>query len=107
MAEKKPNQGYLNKNTFKKHEKQPDCRGKIPVDVDFIESLAENSKSGEGAFVTISGWSGKSQRSGDPYVFLKLEANEYNKGAFKGGNGAQAPVNKPDPVADEDPFGFA
>lgn len=71
-----PNQGYLNTNSFKKHDKQPDFRATVEVDSAFIKGLAEAAANG-GASIFIAGWKGVSKRDGEAYVFLKLASEKY------------------------------
>ena len=74
---KKFNSGYLNSNR-KTNERHPDFRAEVPVDAKFIKGLADAASSG-GAVIYMAGWKGTSQRTGDPYVFLKLDAEKYQK----------------------------
>ena len=72
---KKPNQGYLNSNR-KGNDKHPDFRAEVPVDSKFIKGLADAASDG-GAVIYMAGWKGTSQRTGDPYVFLRLDSEKY------------------------------
>ena len=74
---KKPNQGYLNSNK-KGNDKHPDFRAEVPVDAKFIKGLADSAANG-GAVIYMAGLKGTSQRTGDPYVFLRLDAEKYQR----------------------------
>ena len=74
---KKPNQGYLNSNK-KGNDKHPDVRAEVPVDAKFIKGLADAAANG-GAVIYMAGWKGTSQRTNDPYVFLRLDAEKYER----------------------------
>jgi uncharacterized protein (DUF736 family) len=76
---KKPNQGYLNSNK-KGNEKHPDYRAEVPVDAKFIKGLADAAADG-GAAIYMAGWKGISQRTGEPYIFLRLDSEKYQKPA--------------------------
>ena len=76
---KKPNQGYLNSNK-KGNEKHPDFRAEIPIDAKFIKGLADAAAEG-GASIYMAGWKGVSQKTGEPYVFLRLDSEKYQKPA--------------------------
>ena len=74
---KKPNQGYLNSNR-KGNDKHPDFRAEVPVDAKFIKNLADAAADG-GAVVYMAGWKGTSQKTGEPYVFLRLDSEKYQR----------------------------
>ena len=74
-APKKPNQGYLNSNR-KGNDKHPDFRAEVAVDSKFIKGLADAAGEG-GAVIYMAGWKGTSQKTGDPYVFLRLDSEKY------------------------------
>jgi len=76
---KKPNVGYLNSNR-KASPKHPDFRAEVPVDARFIKNLADAASKGDGpAMVYIAGWKGTSEKSGEDYVYLKLDSEKYQK----------------------------
>lgn len=93
MAEEKINKGYLNANKYKKNEKQPDFKGKVKVDVDFIKELANSAKTGA-AEIHISGWSGVSKQDQMPYIYISVEPKAYApQGAkFKSLDAPKVPV---------------
>jgi len=74
---KKVNSGYLNTNR-KASDKHPDFRAEISVDAKFIKGLADAASSG-GASIYIAGWKGTSGRTGEPYVFLRLDSEKYQR----------------------------
>ena len=93
---KKPNVGYLNSNR-KASPKHPDFRAEVPVDARFIKNLADAASKGDGpAMVYIAGWKGTSEKSGEDYVYLKLDSEKYQKPAP-----SQA-TSRPDPAWEEE-----
>ena len=92
MSIKKANQGYMNTNN-KSSDKHPDFRAEVPVDSSFIKGLAD-AATGEGAVIYVAGWKGVSQKTGDDYIFVKLDSIKFQKAGTVTRSDSAAPASE-------------